>query len=264
VKTLSGLGRALATAGEHQKATNSAMQALALARSLDDPEILAEGLLGTLFALQGPEHTEQRRAYATELVQLATSAQKRAAYSQDLSGAHWALLSCFLELGDMPALDAEIDAYGRSEEKGQEPFGIMLGIGFRAMRALMQGRFKDSEDLAQQASAVGQRLQSESSAGVFALQMFTLRREQGRLRELEPVVRHFVRQNTEAAAWRPGLAVIYSELGHRQEAREQVRVLGPEARLRRRIENDRLRCIEAFQLPQFLRRAGMSGSEGTE
>jgi class 3 adenylate cyclase/tetratricopeptide (TPR) repeat protein len=223
VKTLSGLGRALAATGEHQKATNAAMQALALARSLDDPEILAEGLSGTLFALQGPEHTEQRRAYATELVQLAraTSAQKRSAYSHDLSCAHWSLLYCFLELGDMPALDAEIDAYGRTVEKAQAPFGIMLAIGYRAMRALMEGRFKDSEDFAQQASAIGQRLQSENSAGVFALQMFTIRREQGRLRELEPVVRHFVRQNTEAAAWRPGLAVIYSELGHRQEASEQ-------------------------------------------
>jgi hypothetical protein len=51
--------------------------------------------------------------------------------------------------------------------------------------------------------------------------MFTLRREQGRLKELEPVMRYFVQQNTATAAWRPGLALIYSELGLRTEAREQ-------------------------------------------
>src|SRR5256885_13387952 len=51
--------------------------------------------------------------------------------------------------------------------------------------------------------------------------MFTLRRAQGRLAELAPVVRHFVRQHSAAAAWRPGLALIYSELGLKAEARAE-------------------------------------------
>src|SRR5262249_46301016 len=64
-------------------------------------------------------------------------------------------------------------------------------------------------------------LQTENAAGIFGLQMFTLRREQGRLKELEPAVRYFVQQHTAAAAWRPGLAVIYSELGRTREARTE-------------------------------------------
>jgi DNA-binding NarL/FixJ family response regulator len=51
--------------------------------------------------------------------------------------------------------------------------------------------------------------------------MFTLRREQGRLQELEPAVRYFVQQHTTAAAWRPGLVLIYSELGRTREARTE-------------------------------------------
>ena len=51
--------------------------------------------------------------------------------------------------------------------------------------------------------------------------MFTLRREQGRLKELEPVVRYFVQQHTISGTWRPGLALIYSELGRTQEARAE-------------------------------------------
>ena len=51
--------------------------------------------------------------------------------------------------------------------------------------------------------------------------MFTLRREQGRLKELESAVRYFVQQHTVAAAWRPGLALIYSELGRQREARAE-------------------------------------------
>jgi tetratricopeptide (TPR) repeat protein len=93
------------------------------------------------------------------------------------------------------------------------------------MRALMEGRFADSEQLAQQAFAIGQRMQTETAAGIFGLQMFALRREQGRLKELEAAVRFFVREQTVTATWRPGLALIYSELGKVSEARELFEAL---------------------------------------
>jgi tetratricopeptide (TPR) repeat protein len=101
------------------------------------------------------------------------------------------------------------------------PFSLSLAAVFRATRALMQGRFEDSERFAQQALTFGQRVQTEAATGIFGLQMFALRREQGRLREVEPVVRVFLQQNSAAAAWRPGLAVIYSELGLTVDARAE-------------------------------------------
>ena len=64
-------------------------------------------------------------------------------------------------------------------------------------------------------------MQGGNLDGAFGLQMFTLRREQGRLHELAPAVRHFVQQHGAAAAWRPGLALIYSELGREREARAE-------------------------------------------
>ena len=121
----------------------------------------------------------------------------------------------------MPTTDAAIERYARLAEESQQPFLLCLDLGFRAMRALLRGCFTDSERLAQQALAIGQRLQTENAAGIFGLQMFTLRREQGRLKELEPAVRYFVQQHTVAGTWRPGLAVIYSELGRTEEARAE-------------------------------------------
>jgi DNA-binding CsgD family transcriptional regulator len=53
------------------------------------------------------------------------------------------------------------------------------------------------------------------------MQMFTLRRQQGRLQEFAPAVCYFVATSPEHVAWRPGLAVIYSELGLEQEARAE-------------------------------------------
>lgn len=220
VNTLAGLAKALGATGVPQRATDYALQAVAMARRLDNPDLLADGLVGALFAFQGPEHAERRFAYATELLGLADAAKVQKVWTCQRYGLWWRMYS-FLELGDMPAMDAEIDTWNRFTEIRQELFGISLMIGVRAMRALMRGHFSDSESLAQQASAIGQRLQTENAAGIFALQMFTLRREQGRLKELEPVVRYFVQQNTAAASWRPGLALIYSELGLTREAREQ-------------------------------------------
>ena len=54
------------------------------------------------------------------------------------------------------------------------------------MRALLDGRFAEAERLAQQALEFGQQAQVENADGVFGIQMFLLRREQGRLAELAP------------------------------------------------------------------------------
>jgi DNA-binding NarL/FixJ family response regulator len=86
---------------------------------------------------------------------------------------------------------------------------------------MLEGRFAEAERLAGHMLSLGQRLQGEHPAGAFGLLMFTLRREQGRLNEVEPALRHFVQQQGVAAAWRPGLALLYSELGRVQEARRE-------------------------------------------
>ena len=89
------------------------------------------------------------------------------------------------------------------------------------MRAMLDGRFAEAERLCMQALAIGQQGQAENADGVFGIQMFTLRRAQGRLAEIASVVRHFVRQHSVSAAWRPGLALIYSELGLKAEAQAE-------------------------------------------
>jgi len=100
----------------------------------------------------------------------------------------------------------------------REPFTFCLLKNLQAGEASIEGRFADCERLAHEAFAIGQTLEVENAAGIFGVQMFTLRREQGRLREVEPLLRHFVRTPEGAHAWRPGLALIYAELGRTEEA----------------------------------------------
>jgi class 3 adenylate cyclase/tetratricopeptide (TPR) repeat protein len=213
-KTLGGLGRAFAGIGAQHQALVYGEQAVAMARRLADSEVLANNLEAMVLALQGPENVRQRLAYATEMLDAADAANAK---EESARASYWCAL-CWLEVGDILATDAAFDAHARKVDELQQPLYLHLSRELLAMRALMQGRFADSERLAQEARAIGQRLQTETAAGIFGLQMFTLRREQGRLKELEPVVRYFVQQHSAAAAWRPGLALIYSELGRRDEA----------------------------------------------
>jgi class 3 adenylate cyclase/tetratricopeptide (TPR) repeat protein len=216
-QVLGMLASTLGVTDARQQALGYARRAVDMARRLNDPKLLAENIQGMLHALQGPEYTQQRLACAAEMLQLAEAANAR----EPLIYAHFWRVHCLAELGDMPATDAAIDAHIRLSEEEQQPFHLCVAKEFRAMRALMEGRFADSEHLAQEALTIGQNMQAENAAGIYGLQMFTLRREQGRLKELEPVVRYFVQQHTVAGAWRPGLALIYSELGRREDAREE-------------------------------------------
>ncbi len=220
-RTLGGLARYLGVTGERQKLMVYAPQAEAMARRLGSPDLIAYSLLGTFFTLMEPEHAEQRLAIATEMLEHGTAAKDEALMFEG----HWWRGYCLLELGDVVEADAEVDAWGRWMEETNQPFYLSIAAMFRAMRALMSGRFEDSERRAQQAFAIGQRLQTDTAAGLFGLQMFALRREQGRLKEVEAAIRVFVQQHSAAAAWRPGLAVMYSELGLTTDARAEFDTL---------------------------------------
>jgi len=128
------------------------------------------------------------------------------------------------ETGDVARADADNEEMKRWGEETNRPFTQSLAAVFRATRAAMSGRFEDSERLAQQALAFGQWMETEAASGIFGIQMFAVRREQGRLKEIEPLVRVFLQQHSNGA-WRPGLAVIFSDLGLVADARAEFEIL---------------------------------------
>ena len=101
----------------------------------------------------------------------------------------------------------------------RQPQYAYVQAGFVTMRALLEGRFTEAEQLALQALTLGQRLQSQSAEGIFGMQMFILRREQGRLHEVAPIVEMFVQERSANSSWKPGLALMYTELDHPEKAR---------------------------------------------
>jgi DNA-binding CsgD family transcriptional regulator len=217
-RVLGSLARALVFTGAVEKVTVVEKQAVEMARRIGDPATLAATLEARFFSSRWrPEHIAARLASAAELIGLS---QKTGNREIALRACNWRLFD-LIELGDMQAVDKELAVLTPLVEELRQPFYLYIHATFQAMRAILMGHFEEGEQLAQQAFTIGQRLRGQDALGIFGVQMFTLRRAQGRLQELAPVVRRFVQMSPETSTWRPGLALIYSELGLEQETRTE-------------------------------------------
>ena len=68
-------------------------------------------------------------------------------------------------------------------------------------------------------------ISGDQNVGVYGIQMFSIRREQGRLAEVAPVVKRSVDENPVEKAWLPGFALIAADLGFEGPARRRLREL---------------------------------------
>jgi predicted ATPase/DNA-binding CsgD family transcriptional regulator len=216
-KVLSSLTRGLIFSGELEQAMATHEQAVAMARRLGDTAMLAAALRSVLSARWQPERVHARMATTAEALRLS---QEVGDDEQALDAWSWRLFD-LMELGEVEMCQREFDAYIRQADKIAQPFYQYIGVSSRAMWALFHGQLEDSERHAKQALEFGKRMPSLDATGIFGVQMFSVRREQGRLAELAAPVEHFVRATPQAATWRPGLALIYAELGRREQARAE-------------------------------------------
>jgi tetratricopeptide (TPR) repeat protein len=196
-------------------------EAVAAARRLGDEAAIAYALQSRRVALWGPDGLEERLACAEEMVDLARRAGQR---ELEISGRQ-GVIADLLERGDLRRADVEAAQYGALAGELRVPQYLWWWTCFRGMRALLEGRFDEGERLAQQAMALGQSDQSEDAVQALGAQLFTVRREQGRLAELEPLLRGFVERFPTVPGWRTGLAFLYAELERTAEAREHFEVI---------------------------------------
>jgi tetratricopeptide (TPR) repeat protein len=196
-------------------------EALEIARGAGDPTTLGLALLGRHWALWDPDHLEERLAVATELVRLA---ERIGAREMTLQGRAWRV-GMLLERGEIEAVDGEIEAYARLAAEVRQPAYQWWTPMFRAMRANLDGRFADAERLAQEGFAVGQQVQNRVAFAIYGSHLIFLRRVQGRLGELEAVMRGLVEQFPDVVGLRSPLAYVLGEVGRRDEARREFETL---------------------------------------
>ncbi len=190
-------------------------QAVALAHKTHDPGALAFALIARHWALWGPHNVNQRLAAATQLLRLAQAGNDR---RNAIHGHRWRMIN-LLELGDIPAVDAEFAAYTALAEERRQPLELWYVHLFRALRLLLAGRFDDAEIATQRAQLEGERIGDINATQGCTLQLVALRREQGRLAEIEPAVRENVANYPAIPGWRCVLAHVCAQLGATEEAR---------------------------------------------
>jgi tetratricopeptide (TPR) repeat protein len=92
---------------------------------------------------------------------------------------------------------------------------------WRAMRALLAGSLSLADQLAAEALAAGGPVEAVTASQYYAIQLLGIRRDQGRMGELEQAARKLVEENPARPAWRAAVATMLCEEGRLDEAREE-------------------------------------------
>ena len=217
VGVVGGLARALQIRGQHERGDAVRAEAVAMARALGDRAALARVLAGSYWSRETrtPEEVlamlTEARDLAEELgdVELRTEAM------------NWRV-SAFLGMGDVESARRESSSSRATAERTAQPFNLHVAEHCGSAVALCEGRLAEAEEMARRSHEWSRLLTGRDASGVYGVQMFGIRREQGRLAELAPVIRLLAARSEVAGPWRPGLASLLVELGMEAEARREL------------------------------------------
>lgn len=216
VALLSAVCQALLFANRPDEAEKAFREAVAIARDLGDTRVLFRSLCAILPGRWFPDRLALRIAVAREAIELVGRAGRPDWVVPYLSGWHTGDL---MESGDTTGATATAKLHLAIGSTKREPFNEAVALAALAMIATHEGRFADAEPLALQAMQCGTRFDRGNAAGIFGVQMFTLRRHQGRLGEMAPMLKTFLASESSGTIWAPGLAVLHAELGDLDAAR---------------------------------------------
>jgi len=218
-RVLSQLARALLDRGEIERANELSRAATDAARRLGDRRALYDALISERAARTGYPYS------ASQFLDIRNALDEMLAAAEELGDPNLVeralgrVVPVALEMGDRPAFEVMLARHGQSLERHELNSHLYFNISAHAMRAILGGEFAEAERLAERAFEAARDFSSEYADGVYGVQMFTIRREQGRLAEVAPILRRFIDDNPRDAAWRPGMALIASDLGFRDAAR---------------------------------------------
>ena len=184
-------------------------EAVEIARRLDNPATLAYALDGLYCSNWSPDVLRERIQIAGELIEVAAAVGDA---EREYAG-HDYRFHGLIELGDLPAARRELETKtALAEELGQPAQLWDLAVG-RTLLALFEGRLTDAEAATVDALELGRSAQTANAKVAFDLQMYALRREQGRLAEVVDSVKHAVDDYPAYPIWRYVLADVLAGLG---------------------------------------------------
>jgi DNA-binding winged helix-turn-helix (wHTH) protein/tetratricopeptide (TPR) repeat protein len=218
-KLLSRLALLLRAGHQLERADAVLAEAIGLARRLGDPEtgaLVAHYRPWVLFGRVRPEDELEACAEALRLAEAGGFREIAAAVR--LPRVH-----TLLTLGDLAKAEAEVTRLARDVPWYR--YARFALAEHEVMKALLTGRFDDAERLIEKAQQVVRRMRDPYALASLTAATYLLRREQGRLSELEPGLRAWVEQQPDLPIWRCAFAHLLAELGRTEEARREFEAL---------------------------------------
>jgi ATP/maltotriose-dependent transcriptional regulator MalT len=221
VRLRAAYARALAFSGRGDEAATLAEEVLAEARRLGDPQTLRMAFTAVEFAPWTPATLAHQVATAREF-----AAASRA--QDDLEGEVWALdklLYGLIYAGEIGEAREVAARHTDGARRLGQPLFRALDLQARVLLAVGEGRFGLAEAMAEEADELTRFLSGTDVSGAYGVQLFSIRRLQGRLEEARPAVEVVARLGEQGATWRPALAVLRGELGELDAAAADLRHL---------------------------------------
>ncbi|HEY7847947.1 MAG TPA: AAA family ATPase [Candidatus Limnocylindria bacterium] len=191
-------------------------QAVDLARLLGDAGTLSYALAGRFWATWWPENPTERLAIAEEMVTVAESAGD----AERLIDAYLMVYLASAEIPRMADAEEAEEEVRRLANELRQPSQLWLGVGPRALMALMKGDYPLAEELTTRELEWSHPLTpigDEASAARF--HHYLLRREQDRSAESEAGIRVAVEEFPWYPLHRAALVNLLLDLGRADEAR---------------------------------------------
>lgn len=217
VMLLAGLGRAHAFVGDYGASAVVRERAIAMARRLADRLGLATVLMRSYWS-RGEGNLEQTLEMLSEARDLA---EGLGASDLQAEAMEWRVAG-LIGLGDLQAAERELAEVHAMAVRLRQPFTLHVAEHYASTLALCAGRLAEAEAAAQRSHEWSRLLTGRAASGIHGIQMFGIRREQGRLAELAAVTRVFAHSERSRGAWRPGFAALLAELGMEDEARQEL------------------------------------------
>jgi class 3 adenylate cyclase/tetratricopeptide (TPR) repeat protein len=221
-RLMNRLARTLHMTGSFERAGEIARQATALARRLGDGPSLFDALACEMMHVGAVPLTVagflERQQVLEELRQIA----EQLGDAETVGHACARALTGFLEIGDFQRSDKAFERYEQVATTARDFVHKWCIAAGQSMRAILVGDFALAERRAEESLRTAETVDAKFAAGVYGMQMFTIRREQGRLAEVAPLFKRFVDDHPEDATWRPGLMLIASDLGFEVQARRSL------------------------------------------
>lgn len=217
IALLAGLARALGFLSEPERAAIVRESAVALAREEGGRHGLATVLVRSYWS-RGPTPLPQ-------ILEMLTEARDIASELGDVEIATEAMswrVPTFVALCDLGSARAEVGRLSAMAERSAQPVMNHIAEHYRSALALCEGNLAEAELAADRSREWGELLTGRGASGTYGVQMFSLRREQGRLAELAPAVRVLAAGPGRGGPWRPGLAAVLAELGMESDARREL------------------------------------------